>query len=83
MALRDALEPLLVFLRFSYSPSARLQDVLPSVRNLEKTFEVLKSLTKKSQVLGRISTSVFDDMLQSMRIRLYGPVTSHVRVVHV
>lgn len=83
MALRDGLEPLLVFLRFWDSPSARLQDVLPRVRDLEKTFEAMKSLAKNGQVLGRIPTSVFDDMLQSMRIRLYGPVTSHVRVVHV
>jgi hypothetical protein len=81
-ALRDVLEPLPNFLGNWDSPTARLPDVCPAVVVVEDALREIAATKQAGFDLERIRSESFDDMPKSARTRMYGPINSRVRVVH-
>jgi hypothetical protein len=71
-----------LFLRKWDSPTARLPDVCPAVVVVEDALSDIAATKQATFVLERIPSAAFDDMSNSARTRMYGPITSRVRVVH-
>jgi hAT family C-terminal dimerisation region len=81
-ALRDVLEPLLNFLRKWDSPTAILPNVCPAVVVVEDALREIAATKQAGFVLERIPSEAFDGISKSARTRMYGPINSRVRVVH-